>query len=102
MQQINSREAIIKYFSTQTQDGRPIGDERAEQMYVIIASQPCILCQAPPHVVVLYFPEDSTLLGAGEGKTRVVPYNLCNKCIQKQDASDIVEEMIHRDFRPAH
>lgn len=57
---------------------------------------PCLLCGEPGSRVGAWFPTDrySRYLGAPPGKTRVVPYALCDACHTAPDSMRTVEDAI--------
>ena len=54
----------------------------------------CLVCGAHPNVIGIFVPDNPSMWGAPEGKTRLVRYCLCQRCNQKKDTPDNVEKIL--------
>lgn len=60
------------------------------------AQRPCVICGGAPDVVGLYFAEGDAArrIGAAPGKTRVVPYSLCENHPLNAETATKAEELL--------
>ena len=60
--------------------------------------KPCLICGADPAVRACFIPDNPSLYGAPRGKTRLFPYSLCQRCMERPDKASVVEKIIWSEF----